>query len=190
MRARLGLRPLRWLVFWFVLSTCRWGIKTRENLRLARSRSFGVLKRIYRALARRFVALGYLKAPDDLDYLTLDELAAHVRGVSVTRDLDRLVALRKQEYDASRARAVSPRVVAHGAVYENRFERPLACQTTSACCAGSMQSGSRDGAGQGAARAFGERPRRGRDLVASATDPGWVFLMIAAGGLVSEREAS
>src|SRR5262249_41719475 len=38
--SKLKVRPLRRALFSFVLDTCRWGIKTRENLRLARSRSF------------------------------------------------------------------------------------------------------------------------------------------------------
>jgi pyruvate,water dikinase len=186
--ARLRFRPLRRAVFSFVLSTCRWGIKTRENLRLARSRSFGVVKRIYRAIGRHFTDRELIDGEDDVFFLTIEEVAATCRGNSVTRDLKALIALRKAEYERFRPRSLSPRVVTHGIVYTNRFERELANSEGEkvlhgiACSPGQITAPIKV-----VLTPSSDLRIDGEILVAAATDPGWVFLMVASGGLISEK---
>jgi phosphohistidine swiveling domain-containing protein len=187
-QARLRGHALRRAVFRFVLSTCRWGIKTRENLRLARSRSFGIFKRIYRAMGARFAERGLLDGAEDVFYLGIEEIAAHVRGESLTRDVRALVALRKKEYEGFRAQSLAGRIVTHGPVYANRLERALGLRDDVermqgiGCSPGRVCAPARVVLDPTAEVEVG-----GEVLVASSTDPGWVFLMVAAGGLVSEK---
>jgi len=186
--ARLAGHPVRRAVFRFVLSTCRWGIKTRENLRLARSRSFGIFKRIYRAVGARFAERGLLERPEDVFFLGIEEIAAFVRGESLTRDVGALVALRKKEYDGFRTQSLAGRIVTHGVVYANRLERALGHHDDVehlqgiGCSPGRVRAPVRVVLDPTAETEIG-----GEVLVASSTDPGWVFLMVAAGGLVSEK---
>jgi pyruvate,water dikinase len=190
--ASLRLHPLRRAVFDYVLSHARQGVKNRENLRLLRTRGFGMIKRIFRALAARLVRDGLLADVEDVFYLTVEEVAGTVRGHAVTRDLAGLVALRKRDYTRFRERAPAPRVVKRGIVYKGSFEG-----------SGSRESGAADGATE--LRGIGCSPGtvtarakvilspeqnldiRGEILIAPMTDPGWVFLMVAAAGIVSEK---
>ena len=180
--------PLRSLVFRFALGRLRWGVAMRENLRLTRSRSFGIFKRLYRALGRRFHDADLLANPDDIFYLTMEESHALVRGGSVTQDAKALVALRKKEYAGYAKRTVAGRVVTHGTVAANRFDRDFAAYddevqfSGTGCSPGRVTAPVRVVREPDAAMSLD-----GEILVAAATDPGWVFLMVAAGGLISEK---
>ncbi len=188
---KLAGRPVKKAFFSFVLSNVRKTVSYRENLRLLRSRAFGMVKRIFRALGRLMAARGLILRADDVFYLTVEEVAGAVRGASVTRDLRALVGLRRREYEEL-AKAPPPplrvttRGIAHGA---NDVTPPPAVAP----------------AGEGVLKGLGCSPGvvtapakvvldprggvvvKGEVLVAPATDPGWVFLMVAAGGIVVER---
>jgi pyruvate,water dikinase len=186
-----GLRfhPLRRSLFNWLLARVRSGIKHRENLRLARSRAFGMAKRVYRALGRRFAADRLLDNPLDIFYLTADELAGHVRGHAVTRDLRALVELRRREYQSFAASHPAPRLSARGIVYA----KPFASAAIAAASDGDLLRGQGCSPGKVTAAAkiildpSGDLQINGEILVAPMTDPGWVFLMVAAGGIVSEK---
>jgi phosphohistidine swiveling domain-containing protein len=193
--AGLQGKPLQRAIFQLVLGRARSGVKWRENLRLARTRAHGVAKKIYRELGRRFAGSGLIEAPGDLHYLTLEELVGTVRGTAVSTDLRALIALRKREYEEHARKAARPgRVATHGAV-----TAALAASIPSTPAADTAGAGAEVlrgigcGAGRVRARAKvvtdpqAEREIKGEILVAPTTDPGWVFLMVAAGGLISER---
>lgn len=188
--ARLRGHPLRRLLFRFVLERSRRTIRHRENLRLARTRVNGMWKRVLRALARRLVAEGLLDTAEDAYYLTHQELEGVVRGASVTRDLRALVALRRREYAGFAATRPDPRIVTRGIVYRNRFEGGAA---TVPLAGGRTLTGIGCSPGRVVAPARvvldpqEHLDIRGEILVVPMTDPGWVFLMVAAGGLVSEK---
>lgn len=113
-----------------------------------------------------------------------------VRGHSATRDLAALVALRKREYEEFARRTPAPRIATHGVALARPF--PQACGIAPAPAEGEMRG---LGASPGRARAAAKivlAPTQGlavsgEILVAPMTDPGWVFLMVAAGGLVVEK---
>jgi pyruvate,water dikinase len=86
-REALSGRPLRRAVFALVLSRTRRMVAHREDMRLMRSRGFGMIKRIVREIGRRFTRAGLLDRPQDIFYLSIEEVGAAVRGTSVTRDL-------------------------------------------------------------------------------------------------------
>ena len=113
---KLRGHPLRRWIFHSVLRRVRGGIKNRENLRLARSRAFGWSKRIYRAMANRFVENDLLDDALDIFYLTEEEIAGAVRGHAVTQGLRSLTALRRGEYDVFRERSLRGRVTTYGIV--------------------------------------------------------------------------
>jgi rifampicin phosphotransferase len=187
-RRQLLLHPLRAMVFAFVLSRCRWGLKARESVRFTRGRMAGLFRKLYRALGRSFVERGLLDDARDLLMLTETEVADAIRGGAVTRDLRALVALRKGEYEAVEGRRAASRVQTRGIVLANSFEvesEPLQADR-------SLEG---VGCSPGRVRAKAlvvETPSAdmvldGEILIAETTDPGWVFLMVAAGGLISEK---
>jgi pyruvate,water dikinase len=189
-----GLRgkPLKRRLFRWVLEKTRWGVSTRENLRLARSRSAGMAKRIFRALGRRLAEGGALNSADDVFFVTVEELEGHLRGASVTADLKKLVDLRRGEWAVYAEEPQPPgRIVTQGPAAA--WSPPAEAPDPGALAAGDLLQGVGCSPGRVTAPAMvitepsGELAIDGQVLVAPMTDPGWVFLMVAAGGLVVER---
>ena len=80
----------------------RLGVKNRENMRFARTRIFGLVRELVRALGGRLVDAGALERTDDVFYLTLDEIFDFIKGTAVTTHLRELTALRRAEFDQYR----------------------------------------------------------------------------------------
>jgi len=183
--SRMGkLRP--------ALRKAREAVKNRENMRLARTRMFGLYRDVYAALGQRLADLDRLADPRDVFFLTVDELRAFHEGTSTGADLGGLAAVRKAEF----------------AGYEDSPEPPHHFSTR-----GPVQLGNRyrgpdrpppDGdatvlRGIGCYPGIVEADLRvilspkdgldvsGRILTTVRTDPGWAPLFPAAAGILVER---
>jgi pyruvate,water dikinase len=187
-RAGLRRRPLRRLLFSFVLRRCRRGLKAREGVRLSRGRMAGLLRRLYRALGARFVEAGLLDRGEDVFMLTEGEIADAIRGGGVDTDLRRLVALRRLEYEEAGEEALPSRIEAKGIVAAADPRSVAETRTGGGHLTGTGCSPGRVRApALVVTRPSPETVVGGEILVASTTDPGWVFLMVAASGLVAEQ---
>ncbi|MEY2880356.1 MAG: hypothetical protein RLZZ15_2736 [Verrucomicrobiota bacterium] len=189
--AALGTRPLRCLVFNWVLRHARDRVRDRENLRFERTRLFGRVRRIFVELGRRLHAAGRLAEPRDVFFLTVEEVLGFVEGTAATTDLAALAALRKREFAAFRAKPPpADRFATRGAVHLGntfREEKPGVAPTGDAlngigCCPGIVRA---------RARVITD-PRNavieaGEILVAPRTDPGWIMLFPSAAGLLVEH---
>lgn len=188
-RERLAGHPLRRALFGFVLGQARKMVRNRENLRLARSRAFGMAKRVFRRLGAILAERKLLAAAEDVFYLGVDEVIGAVRGHSLTRDLAALVALRRRDNEGFAKRTLAPRIVTHGPVAAARLEEAVPAAAAGAEVLRGL------GCSPGRVRARAKvvtDPRHdlevsGEILVAPMTDPGWVFLMVAAAGIVVEK---
>jgi pyruvate,water dikinase len=194
-RALAALSPLRRPVFRWVLGNARLGVKNRENLRFARTRIYGLLRELLRAIGGRLAGEAILRRPDDLFYLALDEVWGYVQGAAVTADLQALADLRRREFDAYRSEAErfpDDRFETFGLPYHrNRFRArrsPAAAATAGgplrgvACCPGVVEGPVK------VVRSPQDDVRlQGEILVAERTDPGWVPLYPSASGLLIER---
>jgi pyruvate,water dikinase len=160
-------------------------------MRLMRSRAFGMVKRLVRAIGHRMVRAGLIGRQQDVFYLSLEEITAAVRGASVTRDLRAIVAQRRLEYDGFKTRTRPSRVTTRGIVLASLAT--AADTRAPATAAGGELRGIGCSAGLVRARARVVRVPghhldvRGEIIVAPMTDPGWVFLMVPAAGLIVER---
>src|SRR5207253_2447696 len=86
-RSALGWRPLRRLLFAWVLKNARARVRDRENLRFERTRLFGRVRLIVVELGRKFYALDRIDEPRDIFYLEVEECLGHVTGTGTTTDL-------------------------------------------------------------------------------------------------------
>jgi phosphohistidine swiveling domain-containing protein len=192
---RLRWRPLRRLLFSWVLRHARARVRDRENLRFERTRLFGRARRLVVELGRRLHAVGVLDSPREVFYLELEELLGFVTGTTSCHDLRALAQARSRAYDRYRSEPPpADRFPTRGWVgATNRFT-PDAAKGTVAPDSGTE---SRQGTGccpgivRGPARVVRD-PRgvelpTGSILVAERTDPGWIMLFPAAAGLVVER---
>ncbi|KAG0003578.1 hypothetical protein BGZ65_001561, partial [Modicella reniformis] len=190
-------------IFLWLLRNTRRVVKHRENLRFARSKVFGVMRRIFRGMGCQLVQLGALDTEQDVFFLTTDELMSYVDGRAVSRDLKALTKLRKSEFEGYLADANAPpeRFVTRGAagVYMwyphiladldllkesedlNGPPEPGVLKGVS-CCPGVVE---------GVVRVVKDisetKDLNNEILVTARTDPGWVPLYPMCSGLLIER---
>ena len=188
--------PLKRRAYRFLLEGARRHVKNRENLRFARTRAFGLVRRIIVAIGRRLAETGHLDVAADVFYLEIGEVIGFARGTATTTDLRGLVAVRKAEYERHRAAAPPPeRFWTTGAAYLDPVVATLTARapsTVEVAAAGTILQGV--AAAPGAVRAPARLvvdPRgvelAGDVLVANRTDPGWVPLFPSARAVVVER---
>jgi phosphohistidine swiveling domain-containing protein len=180
--------------FWFgwVLKNARLGVRNRENMRFARTRIYGILRRILRSIGKQFADQNILSDREDIFYLTIDEVWNYVKGTAVTTDLRGLANLRKSEYEAYRKELVPPpadRFETYDLPYHgNSFAEFRAANIGDGslagigCCPGIVR-----GTTQVVTDPTGESSFDGDILVAERTDPGWVLLYPAFSGILVER---
>jgi pyruvate,water dikinase len=181
--------PVRRKLFDLVLRASRRTVKNRENLRLARSRAYGVVRSIYRAIARAFVAKRLLDGAADLFFLTAEEVEGAIRGSSATRDLRALVGLRRAEYAEFAKSRPASRLNLQGLVHGAKVEQEdaVAAPTDAILRGIACSPGRRIAPAKVVLDPDREGDLDGEILVAPMTDPAWAYLMVAAGGLVAER---
>jgi len=193
LEAALREKPWKKVLYRWVLSRSKQGIARRENLRFDRTRFFGVARRIFQAVGEVLQRDGVLAQADDIYYLSIEEISGFIRGSGVQQDLSALVVIRKTEVEADRGVRLDQRLVTWGAVQSNTFTEAVTLEES----AGSNEPGVFQGIGcsQGTVIARArvvENPNEVDDisgciLVADSTDPGWVYLMASAKGLIVER---
>ena len=179
------------MLFRWILRRARRHVRERENLRFSRTRIFGLVRRIFRALGAHLVRAGMLEDVADVFYLTLDELFGVVEGTSASVDTRALAAVRKAEFARYREQpAPDDRFETRGGVHlgnvflsHEPVEIPEGDVLTGLGCA--------PGVVRDVARVI-HSPRddlrlNGQIMVCERTDPGWVPLFPTAGGLLVER---
>ncbi|MEU9478086.1 PEP/pyruvate-binding domain-containing protein [Streptomyces sp. NPDC048191] len=186
-RGPLRLAALR-ILFW----SLRRNLLIRENARFCRTELIGASRRMVSALAGHLVAAGQLDAVTDVHDLTIEEILGAYEGDGTGVALRDLARLRAAAREASAGRADPPNVFTTDA--DLPVTTALATATAVRGESGPELHGlaSSGGVVSGRARVVTDphvdpESCRDRILVARETDPGWLFLMLVAKGLVAER---
>lgn len=191
-RSKFRFSPIRALLFGWVLANARKGVRNRENLRMARTRAFGLVREIFRGLGQQLVKMGELDQVEDVFYLDFADLFAFVEGRATCTDLRGLVQLRRKEFARYQDAEADDRLETIGAVYYG--SQLVSEEDTGAdggdpnllkgtpCCPGDIR---------GQARVIlsptDDMRLNGEILVTERTDPGWVPLYPSVSGLLIER---
>lgn len=192
-RSRFQWNPLRsWYARWILEGTRR-SLSDRENLALVRTRAHAQLRRLFRAMGDSLVRNGALCEARDIFYLTIEELRGYARGGLPEGGLGGIVALRRACYAEYRRRKPPHRILCRGPVDRSRIREHRELPASRGADSPGFLRGVPCSAGRvrGIARVLrsasvGDRVD-GEILVAPVTDPGWMFLMLAAKGLIVER---
>ncbi|MDP6991010.1 MAG: PEP/pyruvate-binding domain-containing protein [Planctomycetota bacterium] len=190
--------PHRRALFAVALRLARRSVRYRESSRMDRARGFGMMREVFWAMAERLVAEGALEAADDVFLLTVDELLGFATGSGVDAELRAIVERRRAEAaarpDGGPARE---RLRFRGTVGAHPSATGVASRTQPADAPAPGDAGTLEGTGCSAGTVTAEAvvvrdpsqaaDTAGKVLVAEMTDPGWVFLMMSAAGLVVER---
>ena len=184
----------RRFAFGFVLRRARLGVKNRENMRFARTRIYGLLRELLRAMGRHLADEKLLPDADDIFYLTLDEVLDFIKGTAVTTDLAALARLRRAEFDSYRdpqTAAPDERFETYGMAYHRNLFRRAGPKAVAAVDGQLRGIGCSPGVVSGPLKVI-RNPSDSLDLAreilaTERTDPGWVPLYPAISGLLIER---
>lgn len=180
-------------IFRYVLGRARLGVKNRENMRFARTRIFGLVREVVRAMGRRLHDEGLIDAPDDVFSLGLEELWDFVKGTALTTDLRGLIVVRRNEFVAySNDPATDERFETFGMAYHRNRFRSRGVATAAAADDGTLRGiACSPGVVTGTVkvlRSANDDLRLNKEiLVAERTDPGWIPLYPSISGLLIER---
>lgn len=172
------------------LARLREAIRNRENMRLARTRMFGLYRDIFLEIGQQFASDGLLATQRDIFWLTIDELYAWYDGRAVQCNLKALVSARQEEYEGYRQNDLPHHFWTWGMVYHhNAYAYPFEPQEQIdgdlrgiGCYPGIVENNIR--------LIFSpedELSLNGQILCTVRTDPGWAPLFPTAGGILVER---
>lgn len=179
--------------FRLALRAARRGIRMREEMRLARTRLFGVYRDLFRAIGDRLHDAGRLETSDDIFYLTTGEIQAYWEGTSVSTDLAAIARARRREFASYHDLAAPNRIVTVGAPADGvGVLEPVNTESGDARrCAVLEGLGCSPGIAEGPVRIItspnDDLSLAGHVLVAPRTDPGWAPLFPSAAAIVVER---
>ena len=193
-QAFANLSGIKKSIFRLALKHARRGVKNRENMRFARTKIYGLLRRLLNAVSTTLTKEKILDTPADIYYLTFDEVWDYVKGTAVTANLRGLVELRKEEFDRYRNADAIPadHFETYGMAYHrNRFQNQDATIELDVDDGTLRGIGCSPGTVAGTARVI-HSPHddirlNGEILVAARTDPGWVPLYPSVSGILIER---
>jgi rifampicin phosphotransferase len=191
-RSALGWRPIKRAIYGWFLGKARAAVRDRENLRFCRTRIFGLSRDLFRGLGWQLYRGGHLADPEDVFYLTTNEVFGFVQGTAACTDLRGLARVRREEFDRFREEDdPDDNIVTGGIPYHNNPLRlPSAAPVLpedgalvgTPCAPGHVRAPVRV-----VHTPRGEPRLDGEILVAARTDPGWVTLFPTALGLLIER---
>lgn len=188
-RNKLGKRKLK--KFKKVLGKLRHAVKNRENMRLARTRAFGLARDIYLEIGNQLDFYNILENPGDIFYLTEEELETYMDGRCVQADYKSLVKSRKAEYQRYENEELPHHFSTKGPVYHHNeyiYQKKDAEKQPSDILKG---TGCYPGIVENDIKLIfspeDELNLDGKILCTVRTDPGWAPLFPTAGGILVER---
>jgi pyruvate,water dikinase len=185
--------PLQRAVLKLLYASMRECTRMREDTRFCRSQIVGVTRDRFLALGANLARSGALERPRDVLDLTVQEVLGVYQGTVAAADLRGLVAWRRAQRESWQREPDLPARFTVAASGPLAHALPVDRSTAPHLAASRHLTGigSSPGRVRGRARVVRD-PRtdgqacRDRVLVARETDPGWLFLMMGARGMVVE----
>ena len=166
---------------------CAAGISNREISRLNRSRIYGMVRQIVRSLGKNFCNEGLIESEEDVFYLTYNELFAMAKEPFDAKDN---IRSRKNEYRMYKCLPAFSRIVFeknefskhHVSVNSHKMRSEEGVINGVPCSSGISE---------GEALVIEDisllSDSKGKILVTKMTDPGWVFYLASAKGVISQK---
>ena len=168
----------------FFARRAKTGIYNRERSRMDRTRLFGTIRGIFRAIGEELRRQGRIDEAEDVFYLTVPELER-----LGDEDLRERVAARKREYAMYETLPAFSRLVFDSEIHS----RQSAGARTDTLAGADTLTGVSAALGKARGEALVvtspdlSLDTRGKILVTRSTDPGWVFLIENAAGIIAEK---
>ena len=171
----------------FLSKRCMLGIGNREIQRLNRSRIFGMVREAVLRLGKIYADNGCIEETRDVFYLTLDEVYSLA---DMPEDMKETVLNRKKKYEMFAMLPAYSRIVFSEKAFDKNHRN---INMTSVHCGKDEMVGvpCSNGVVEGEAYVVTDVKQaesvKDKILITKMTDPGWVFLLAEAKGVVSEK---
>lgn len=159
------------------------GIRNREISRLNRSRLYGMVRAIFNSIANNLASTGYIDNLYDINYLTVDEITEFIKNN--TLDLKKIIAIRKSEYNSYQKTPNRNRIILSDGIL--KYSKNQTIKNSKIISGTAVSSGIAIAEVIVIDSPHESSDVSGKILVTKTTDPGWVFLMISAKGIISEK---
>ena len=166
----------------FALKRARRGIQNREISRLNRSRIYGMVRKIFLTVGQRLHQMGHIDEPVDVFYLEINEIESGEYSL-----FKQIITERKEQYAQHEKLPARTRIVFQSGIVSNEADEKTASAWTN------NYTGIGTSAGSVTAQAVvlqspdEKADVKGKIIVTKTTDPGWVFLLTMASGIVAEK---
>jgi len=164
------------------------GIKNRESSRLNRSRIFGMIRNIFNSISANLYKNNDVESIEDIYYLKYEEIVNYIMNGKF--DIKEIIRSRKKEYENYALLPTYSRLIFDGAIF-NKTQVDVEVNLNLENCS-KLQ-----GVPCAGEEVIGEvlvvndpkivEDSRDKILVTKMTDPGWVFLLCTAKGVISEK---
>ena len=171
----------------FLGKRCASGIAGRERSRLNRSRVYGMVRLIFTSLGNTYAKSGFIEDPEDIFYLSIEEAFGLAES---PRDMKAVIEERKAEYAVFEKLPAYTRLIFENREFDKNISDVTSCRRIKE---GNVLSGIPCSAGTAEGEALvirninDARDVKDKILVTVMTDPGWVFLLASAKGVISEK---
>lgn len=184
--AKINLFSIKRLIYKFIITRTREAVKNRENMRLRRTRSYGVVKELFLYIGLEMRKSGIIENATDVFYLDISRLEDYSKNGASAAFFE-LIDKIKAEYQLFESESLPDRMVFNG--------------NTPPINKSSRIDKSNDKIFHGMIISKGKLKAEtivlhkpdynqsvdGKVLVTQMTDPAWVFLMTRAAGLICEK---
>ena len=169
----------------FITKRAMKGIKNREISRLNRSRIYGMVRSMFLGIAYNLVKEKRLRKREDVFYLTMEELFNYKKY-----DLKKIVNVRKKDYKMYQVLPGYSRLIFTNKEFDKRHKKinKIIKEVDKDILEGIPTS---NGKVEGEALVIDDINEtydvKDKILITKMTDPGWVFLLISAKGVIAEK---
>ena len=155
---------------------------------MSRGKIFGLIREMFLKCGSDFSARGLIGQPRDIFLLTFDELKQAVNGS--TAGLQDCIAARRSQWEAFAAIPPYTRIIFDSQVFD---KHPSNCISETICDENAViygtpcSSGVVEGEITHISGLTADTDASGKIILADITDPGWVFVISQAIGIISKR---
>ena len=169
----------------FIAKRAMRGIKNREISRLNRSRIYGMVRSMFLGISKNLVKEKKLRKKEDIFYLTIEEVFNYKKY-----NLKKIVSMRKKDYKMYQVLPGYSRLIFTNKEFDKRHKKinNIVKDIDKNILEGiATSNGKVEGEALVIEDVNGKYDVKDKILITKMTDPGWVFLLINAKGVIAEK---
>lgn len=170
-----------------LIKKCKQGIKNREISRLNRSRIFGMVREIFLTLGEKFESKNIIASTKDIYYLTIEEI---FDLVDENKNMQEVVEKRKSDYEMYKLLPAYSRIIFEKKEFNKSHTNVNSIklyQNNNTLKGIPCSNGIVEGEALVIENIKNIPNCKDKILITKMTDPGWVFLLAAAKGVIAEK---